>query len=136
MADRIFASGSRRDSDEGKPPLSKLPWRALEELAFVHKNGDDHYGVGNWRRGQYYHVLIDSALRHLEKVILCEDIDPKSKCYHAAHAAWNCLVLLYQTIFYSKYKQLDDRLNQDGSWYSVEFSISEYAKELERGENG
>jgi hypothetical protein len=135
MTDRVFETGSRRDSDEGKPPLNKLPWAALKEVAFVHQYGDDHYGVGNWRKGQYFSVLADSALRHVTSFLLCEDIDKKSKKYHLAHAAWNCLVLLYEMIFYSKYKHLDDRVEVTGEWHSTAFAVTDRAKALERGVN-
>ena len=121
MGDRTFKTGSRRDSSKGKPPFSKLPFAALEEVAFVHQYGDDNYGVGNWRCGQPFSVLSDSMLRHWEKwFVYGEARDKKSGRHHLAHCAWNCLVLLYQCIFYRP--ELDDRLRVDGYWMSDEFA--------------
>ena len=134
MSDRFFVTGSRRDDDNGKPPLSKLPFAALREVALVHKYGDAHYGMGNWRKGQPFSVLSDSMLRHWEAwFVHGESRDPKSGLHHLAHCAWNALVLLYQCVYYRP--ELDDRLSWNGDWLSTEFAKTPLAKKLERGEN-
>lgn len=132
MHDRHFSTGSRRDNDSDKPPLSKLPFAALREVAHVHKYGDDHYGMGNWRKGQPFSVLSDSMLRHWEAwFVHGEERDPKSGRHHLAHCAWNALILLYEVIFYRP--DLDDRLTWDGEWHSKEFAKTPQAIELEKG---
>lgn len=134
MPDRFFPTGSRRDTDEGKPPLSKLPWTALGELAFVHKHGDGHYGVGNWRRGQFISTYVDSAGRHLAAFMRGQDRDLKSGCFHLAQAAWNILCALHQIIHSSRYAHLDDRVDDFGDWVNPEFAKTDTARELEHGD--
>lgn len=132
--DRIFPSGSRRDTDEGKPPLSKLPWTALGELAFVHKHGDGHYGVGNWRRGQFISTYLDSAGRHIAAFTRGEDRDTKSRCYHLAQAIWNLACALHQVVYSSRYAHLDDRVDDFGEWVNPVFAQTEAAKALAAGD--
>ena len=132
--DRFFSTGSRRDSAEGKPPLSKLPFTALGEVAFVHQYGDDHYGIGNWRRGQTMTTFIDSGMRHAKDALRGEDFDPKSGRYHLAHAAWNMLIALHQSMYPEKYAELDDRMDDFGEWVNEMFAQTELAKRLEAGD--
>jgi hypothetical protein len=136
VGDRFFSTGSRRDNADNKPPFSKVMWEALREVALVHKYGDDHYGMGNWRKGQPFSSPIDSALRHIEKTLNGEDKDPDSGQYHMAHAAWNCLFLLHMLIHYDYYgHQLDDRLDFKGDWHNEEFAKTALAKLLEAGKD-
>lgn len=134
MPDRFFPTGSRRDTDEGKPPMSKLPWTALGEVAFVHRYGDSHYGVGNWRKGQFLSTYADSCQRHWRAFLCGEDRDLKSSCYHLAMAAWNTLCALHQVIHSKRYAHLDDRIDDFGNWVNAEFAKTETARELERGD--
>ncbi len=99
----------------------------------VHLYGDNEYGFGNWRKGQPFSELSNSMLRHWE-AWFCrgEDLDPKSGKHHLAHASWNCLVLLYQCIFYRP--ELDDRLDEFGNWKSAKFAETIRAKQLEKNE--
>jgi hypothetical protein len=133
MTNREFSTGSRRDSDDGKPPFSKLMWTALEEVAQVHKYGDDHYGVGNWRKGQPLTSTIDSAIRHLQKTLKGKDYDSRSKRLHAAHAAWNCLLVVHQQLYPDYYAELDDRIDDFGDWINERFAATDLAKGLEKG---
>jgi hypothetical protein len=136
MASRNFSTGSRRDVADNKAPLTRLPYKALGEVAFIHQHGDGLYGIHNWRKGQPLSELLNSASRHIAAVVTGEDIDPKSKRYHLAHAAWNVLVALNQTIHSKHYAKLDDRVNEFGDWVSKEFAKTDTAKELERGSDG
>jgi len=134
--DRYFSTGGRRDSAEGKPPLSKLAFSSLCEVASVHQFGDDHYGAGNWRKGQPTSVLLDCVYRHLAAFTRGEDLDPKSKLSHLAHAAWNVLVLIHQTVCYpEEYRQLDDRMDDLGRWVSDAFAETPSAKALSKEHN-
>lgn len=134
MPDRFFPTGSRRDTDEGKPPMSKLPYTALGEVAFVHKHGDGRYGISNWRKGQFISTYLDSAGRHLMAFSRGEDRDLKSGCYHLAQAGWNILCALHQVIYAKRYCHLDDRVDDFGHWVNVEFAKTDTARELERGD--
>lgn len=131
---RVFTTGSRRDSADGKPPLSKLPWTALSEVAFVHQYGDDHYGIGNWRKGQNMSTFLDSCDRHKAAFAKGEDYDPKSGRHHMAHAAWNCLIALHQSLYPDRYAELDDRMTDFGEWVNELFAQTEQAKLLVAGD--
>lgn len=128
MRNRRFASGSIRDCAEGKPPLSRLPWEALDEVAMVHLYGDEHYGFGNWRKGQPISELLNSALRHIEDSINGVDFDSKSGQRTLAHAAWNVLVALRQQVLSGDYELLDDRLAPDGSWVNPVYAVTDEAR--------
>lgn len=133
MADRYFSTGSRRDCDDSKPKFSRLMWTALEEVARVHEYGDSHYGRGNWRKGQPITSTIDSGMRHAKAVLNGEDRDPKTNLLHAAHAAWNMLLVVHQQLHPAKYAALDDRMNDFGDWICKEFAETDAAKQAERG---
>ena len=136
MASRNFSTGSRRDIAEGKAPLTRLPYKALEQVSFIHLHGDGLYGLGNWRKGQPMSELLNSGMRHITAVITGEDLDPKSGKHHLAHAAWNILVALNQTIHPEHYAKLDDRIDELGDWISEQFAKTDQARKLERGSDG
>ena len=82
----------------GKPQFSmvlEFPG-ALTELARVCAFGALKYERLNWRGTFSPQVLIDSAVRHLIALNNGEIHDPETNLQHAAHAAWNCLVLAEQ----------------------------------------
>jgi hypothetical protein len=64
---RVFATGSIRDSAEGKPRLSLLPYDLLIHVANWLEKGGKHYGDHNWRLGQPKQEVFDSLQRHCEK---------------------------------------------------------------------
>lgn len=143
---RQFNTGSKRDTAKGKPPLSKLMWDALCEVARVHEYGDRHYGQGNWRKGQPYSEASNSMLRHW-KAMFCdgEDYDRNwvdedggvhngSGLHHSAHMAWNALFILHMQLHSGHYTQCDDRMDALGDWSNDFFAGTDMAKELEKGE--
>ena len=133
MTTRTFRTGSKRDTNANKPPLSKLMWTALEEVAFVHQYGDEEYGEGNWRKGQPLKSTIESAIRHLKAVLKGEDKDPKSGYLHSAHAEWNCGLITHQLKHAEHYAELDDRMDDFGNWVNPKFAETEEAKKREKG---
>lgn len=84
-----FATGSQRDSREGKGRYDLLPPRALREVAVHFEGGARKYGARNWERGQPLSRYLDSALRHSFAVL-----EGKTDENHAAAAAWNWLCFL------------------------------------------
>ena len=72
--------------DDGKPPLSLLPRRALEEEALVLAHGAEKYGMNNWRKGMAFSRLADACLRHVYAFLDGEDKDEESGLSHLAHA--------------------------------------------------
>jgi hypothetical protein len=132
MSIRKFSTGSRRDTDRNKAPFSRLPFAALEQVSLVHLHGDNKYGLGNWRKGQPFSELSNSAWRHWERwFVYGEEKDSKSGLHHIAHCAWNVLILLYHCVFYNP--KLDDRQKPNGDWLSKEFAKTKEAKKLEKG---
>jgi|SRR5271166_3972253 len=105
---------------EGKKPLvgerknqEKLRWRnfpqfLIEPLIEVAHAGEKKYSTFNFLKGQYINDCLDSLKRHMEKFEnpFKPDTDEESGLSHAAHMAWNCLVICYVM----KYRpDLDDR---------------------------
>ena len=64
---RTFATGSIRDSDEGKPRLDLLPYDLLTHVANWLEKGGKHYGDNNWRKGQPKKEVFASMMRHVIK---------------------------------------------------------------------
>jgi hypothetical protein len=84
-----------KTDDGNKPPLSMLPWEALNEVAMVQKYGADKYqDFHNYRKGMKVSRHISCAIRHLAKYMLGEDKDQESGCSHLAHAACRILFVL------------------------------------------
>lgn len=84
-----FATGSRRDTRQGKGRYDLLPTRALELLAIHFENGSEKYGDRNWEKGQPLSRYLDSALRHLFKHLQGLRDEP-----HDVAAAWNILCMI------------------------------------------
>jgi hypothetical protein len=79
-----FSTGSRRDTRAGKGRYDLLPPEAIRRLAVHYENGARKYDDRNWEKGQPLCRFLDSALRHIFKVLEgWEDED------HAAAAMWN-----------------------------------------------
>jgi hypothetical protein len=122
-------------------------WKALEEVARVHKYGDDHYGQGNWRKGQPFSEASNSMLRHWHKFFnYGEDYDEDwidedgnnrngSGLLHTAHMAWNALFLLHMQTHPEYYAGCDDRMDAFGDWVNETFASSDIAKKLEAGDD-
>jgi hypothetical protein len=94
--------------DNGKPPLSLLPYGPLEEIAKVLDFGAKKYGTHNWCKGMSWSRLSDAALRHIFAWVWGEECDQETGFSHLAHAACCLLFLLdyIQTI-----SGTDDRWN-------------------------
>jgi hypothetical protein len=59
-----FATGSRRDTNEGKPRYDLVPVEALRRWADLMARGAKKYGEWNWAKGQSLSRYEESALRH------------------------------------------------------------------------
>lgn len=81
-----FATGSRRDTRDGKGRFDLLPARALRRLAVHFERGGRKYGDRNWERGQPVSRYMDSGLRHA-----FEFLAGKTDEDHLIAAAWNLL---------------------------------------------
>jgi hypothetical protein len=81
---RSFDTGAVRDAQEGKGRFDLLPVHAITRLAKHFENGAKKYGDENWRKGIPVRVYLDSALRHLFKLLGRENSED-----HAAASIWN-----------------------------------------------
>ena len=100
-----FATGARRDTQEGKGRFDLLPCHAITRLATHFENGSKKYGDDNWRKGIPLNRYLDSAFRHLY-----EFMDGQRDEDHAIAAAWNILCLL-ETEYMINNKELPEELN-------------------------
>lgn len=85
-----------KKSDDGKPRLSLLPWRAVQQIVAVLEFGAAKYGADNWQhvpnaRQRYF----DAAMRHLLAWWDGERLDAESGLPHLAHAGCCILFLLW-----------------------------------------
>jgi len=84
-----FDTGSVRDTNIGKGRFDLIAPYAMLRLAEHYENGALKYGDRNWELGQPLSRYLDSAMRHLTKVLMgLEDED------HLCAAAWNLLAVI------------------------------------------
>jgi hypothetical protein len=87
---REFTTGSRRDVRSGKGRYDLISPYFIDRLAKHLENGAAKYGDRNWELGQPLSGYIDSAGRHLNKVLAgYTDED------HAMAAAWNIMAWVH-----------------------------------------
>lgn len=80
--------------DQGKPPVSLIPFEYLEGLALALKHGADKYEKYNWARGFNWSRLISASYRHLGAFESGEDLDKESGLSHILHLGC-CALFLY-----------------------------------------
>ena len=102
-----FQTGAVRDTQTQKGRYDLLPPYAIERLAKHFENGAVKYQDRNWERGIPLMRYLDSALRHMFKLL-----DGQTDEDHAAAAMWN-IACYIQTEKWIKEgilpKELDDR---------------------------
>ena len=87
---RVFSTGARRNTSEGKGRYDLLPVEAIQALARRFEYGAKLHGANNWRLGIPNDSLYDSALRHLFQAM-----DGQCDEDHLAACLWNVSVLIY-----------------------------------------
>jgi len=85
-----FATGSRRDSREGKGRYDLIPPYSLKRLAVHYENGAVKYGDNNWKKGQPLGRYLDSAMRHIQNTL-----DGQTDEDHAVAVAWNIFAFMW-----------------------------------------
>ena len=102
--------GGALTNDGGKPPLAKLPWKALREVSLVQLYGQQKYGdFDNYKKGMEVSRNLSCAVRHIADYMDGHDLDSESGRSHLAHAAARLLFVLENI---SDRKVIDDRLTQ------------------------
>lgn len=73
--------------DEGKPPLARIPWKAVDEMANVQAYGYGKYGSwDNWKKGMEVSRNASCAMRHIRDYMNGVDKDHESGLHPLAHA--------------------------------------------------
>lgn len=96
----VFETGAVRDMQGGKGRMDLLPWHGIMEVSKHCEDGAKKYGEHNVDKGIPLHSLLDSASRHLAKVMCGMDDED-----HLRAAAWNLLWALNQR---TTHPELDD----------------------------
>ena len=85
-----FATGSRRDTAEGKGRPALISPFALRRLAGLYERGSSRYGDRNWEKGQPFSRVTDSLFRHL-LAWMAGEVDED----HLAAIMWNAAALIH-----------------------------------------
>lgn len=67
--DRVFESGSKRDSDTHKPLTTALTAYARLRYGYHLRKGSNNYGKDNWKLGQPSEAVLESMDRHLAQYL-------------------------------------------------------------------
>ena len=84
-----FATGSQRDTQQGKPRYSLIPPYPLKRLADLYVRGAEKYDDHNWAKGQPTSRILDSLMRHVEAYRMGETTED-----HLSAIAWNAFALM------------------------------------------
>lgn len=80
-------SNKAKTFDDGKAPLSMVPWAGVRSMALVQAYGHKKYGdYNNYRKGMEISRNLSCAIRHISAFMDGEDLDPESKESHLGHA--------------------------------------------------
>ncbi len=118
--------------DKGKPPISLINRRALEEEAQVMAFGATKYAAHNWRKGIASSRLLDAALRHILAYADGENVDPETGLSHLAHA--RCC-LAFQIELEHSHPELDDRYVSEAREHVHKFDPHEAAARSSLGKD-
>lgn len=94
--------------DDGKPPMSLIPYICTKEIARVLAHGAKKYEPYNWTKGINYLRVLSGIERHMGSFKDGEDNDPETGISHLAHAACGIIFLLFYQLT-GRYKERDDR---------------------------
>jgi hypothetical protein len=87
---RVFNTGAKRDSVEGKPAMHLLPYDLFyKRLAPLYGAGAKRYGDNNWRLGQPQSECLASLERHLTQYMMGERDED-----HLAGVIFNALSIM------------------------------------------
>jgi hypothetical protein len=85
-----FSTGSRRDTQEGKPRFDLVPVIPLKRLADLYARGAAKYGDHNWQKGQPISRYYGSLLRHVYAWAAGDDDED-----HLIAASWNAFSIVW-----------------------------------------
>ena len=80
-------SDKAKTFDDGKAPLSQIPWAAVDAMAKVQLYGQHKYGdFNNYRKGMEVSRNLSCAIRHIRDYMNNHDLDKESGQNPLAHA--------------------------------------------------
>ncbi len=85
-----YATGAKRDTNDGKGRYDLLPVIALRRIAQLYQRGAEKYEARNWEKGIPDSRFADSCMRHL-----CQYIEGDREEDHAAAVVFNALGLIF-----------------------------------------
>jgi len=94
MVFECFEPTEGKKFDDGKQRWDLLPYDCIEEIVKIYTFGAKKYGDNQWQQvksDRYFAAL----MRHLIAWRSGESRDSESGLFHLAHAAWNCIALLW-----------------------------------------
>ena len=83
-----------KKNDKGKLMWSLIPTGPMREIVKVFMYGMDLYGYENWKHLEPRRVY-DAIHRHITAWWDGERVDPETGLHHMAHAATNCIFLIW-----------------------------------------
>jgi hypothetical protein len=123
-----FATGSVRDTEDGKGCFDLIPALPLRRLAIHYQNGASKDGRKNWMRGQRLGRYLSSAERHIQDVKDCKHDED-----HLSAIAWNAFAFMW-TAEQIKLGKLPRELDDVGWW--DEMNLPKYEpKQTESNDN-
>ena len=81
--------------NKGKLKWSYVHFKSLEPMVRVLMFGAQKYEPFNWQKGLKKEEILESAMRHLTKLIDGEENDPESGLSHIGHLMCNCMFYEY-----------------------------------------
>lgn len=91
---REFETGSRRDSDIGKPLVNHLSPYLRLRVGYHMRLGAMKYDKGNWRKGQPTEVALESLHRHLAKWELNHEQGVEQDECHLSACIFNIMLIM------------------------------------------
>lgn len=85
-----FDTGTKRDTQEGKPRYELIPATALRRIAGLYARGAIKYDEWNWSKGMPYSRFIASTMRHLFQYILGDRDED-----HLAAVCFNIMAIMH-----------------------------------------
>lgn len=85
-----WETGSRRDTQAGKPRYDLIPALPLRRLADLYARGAEKYGEFNWQKGQPVSRYYASLFRHMQQWAEGDATED-----HLAAVAWNAFAIIW-----------------------------------------
>lgn len=99
---KSLESGTALRFDSGKPNWHLVHFRSLEPLVRVLEFGASKYGTFNWQKPFEKERILNSAMRHLMKLMDGEELDSESGLPHIGHLMANAMFYSYHYGIYNK----------------------------------